>query len=71
MTIEARHAASATGSSRIEMQAIYSAVIWRSFRRHINRRVFGMVSLEPSGIARGRINPDHCPHFGVGCPPQL
>jgi hypothetical protein len=33
MTIEARYAASATGSSRIEMQAISLAVIWRSLRR--------------------------------------
>jgi hypothetical protein len=35
MTIEARYAASATGSIRIEMQAIASAVIWRW---QINRR---------------------------------
>jgi hypothetical protein len=31
MTIEARYAASACGSIRIENQPIHSAVIWRSF----------------------------------------
>jgi hypothetical protein len=34
MTIEARYAASASGSSRIENQAMYSAVIWRRLRLH-------------------------------------
>jgi hypothetical protein len=33
MTIEARYAASDSGSSRIENQAMYSAVIWGSLRR--------------------------------------
>jgi hypothetical protein len=42
MTIEARYAASASGSSRIEMQAISSAVTWRSLRWQINLLVFSM-----------------------------
>jgi hypothetical protein len=46
MTIETRYAASASGSSRIESQVMYSAVMWRNLRRQ-----------KPPGIRHGGTRP--------------